>query len=131
MLQYPYPIRLTPIWGKTMQQFSERLSSCRTQQEYTQVGIRIFRFFRTEGSNHFPDRRRIPRQHQDPHDCVVWVLCHMGRESRNYSQLFIAARSCSFASSTFRRDRMKVMIASRAKGITRYMIFSIEMQESG
>ena len=44
MLQYPYPIRLTPIGGKTMQQFSERFSSCRTQQEYTQVGIRIFRF---------------------------------------------------------------------------------------
>ena len=60
MLQYPYPIRLTPIWGKTMRQFSERFSSCRTQQEYTQVGIRIFRFFRTEGSNRFPDRRRIP-----------------------------------------------------------------------
>lgn len=43
MLQYPYPIRITPIWGKTMRQFSERFSSCRTQQEYTQVGIRIFR----------------------------------------------------------------------------------------
>ena len=48
MLQYPYPIRLTPIWGKTMRQFSERFSSCRTQQEYTQVGMKIFRFFRTE-----------------------------------------------------------------------------------
>ena len=46
MLQYPYPIRLTPIWRKTMRQFSERFSSCRTQQEYTQVGIRFFRFFR-------------------------------------------------------------------------------------
>ena len=43
-----------------MRQFSERFSSCRTQQEYTQVGIRIFRFFRMEGSNRFPDRRRIP-----------------------------------------------------------------------
>ena len=43
-----------------MRQFSERFSSCRTQQEYTQVGIKIFRFFRTEGSNRFPDRRRIP-----------------------------------------------------------------------
>ena len=42
-----------------------------------------------------------------------------------------AARSFSFASSTFRRDRMKVMMASRANGITRYMIFSIEMQDSG
>ena len=41
MLQYPYPIRLTPIWGKTMRQFSERFSSCRTQQEYTQVGTKI------------------------------------------------------------------------------------------
>lgn len=60
MLQYPYPIRLTPIWGKTMRQLSERFYSCRTQQEYTQVGIKIFRFFRTEGSNRFPDRRRIP-----------------------------------------------------------------------
>ena len=60
MLQYPYPIRLTPIWGKTMRQFSERFSSCRTQQEYNQVGIRIFRFFRMEGSNRFPNRRRIP-----------------------------------------------------------------------
>ena len=43
-----------------MRQLSERFSSCRTQQEYTQVGIKIFRFFRTEGSNRFPDRRRIP-----------------------------------------------------------------------
>ena len=43
-----------------MRQFSERFSSCRTQQEYTQVEIRIFRFFRMEGSNRFPDRRRIP-----------------------------------------------------------------------
>ena len=60
MMQYPYPIRLTPIWGKTMRQFSERFSSCRTQQEYTQVGMKIFRFFRMEGSNRFPDRRRIP-----------------------------------------------------------------------
>ena len=50
MLQYPYPIRLTPIGGKTMQQFSERFSSCRTQQEYTQVGIKIFRFFRIDNS---------------------------------------------------------------------------------
>ena len=71
MLQYPYPIRLTPIWGKTMRQFSERFSSCRTQQEYTQVGIRIFRFFRMEGSNRFPDRRRIPTceaRHGNPID---------------------------------------------------------------
>ena len=45
---------------KTMRQFSERFSSCRRQQEYTQVGIRIFRFFRMDGSNRFPDRRRIP-----------------------------------------------------------------------
>ena len=29
----------------------------RQQQEYTQVGIRIFRFFRMEGSNRFPGRR--------------------------------------------------------------------------
>ena len=68
---YPYPIRLTPIGGKTMRQFSERFSSCRTQQEYTQVGIRIFRFFRTEGSNRFPDRRRIPTceaRHGNPID---------------------------------------------------------------
>ena len=42
-----------------------------------------------------------------------------------------AARSFSFASSTFIRERMKVMMASRANGITRYMIFSIEMQDSG
>ena len=42
-----------------------------------------------------------------------------------------AARSFSFASSTFIRERMKVMMASRANGITRYMIFSILMQESG
>ena len=72
MLQYPYPIRLTPMVGKTMQQFSERFSSCRTQQEYTQVGIKIFRFFRTEGSNRFPDRRRIPTceaRHGNPIDC--------------------------------------------------------------
>ena len=71
MLQYPYPIRLTSMWGKTMQQFFERFSSCRTQQEYTQVGIRIFRFFRTEGSNRFPDRRRIPTceaRHGNPID---------------------------------------------------------------
>ena len=71
MLQYPYPIRLTPIWEKTMRQFSERFSSCRTQQEYTQVGIRIFRFFRMEGSNRFPDRRRIPTceaRHGNPLD---------------------------------------------------------------
>ena len=71
MLQYPDPIRLTPIGGKTMQQFFERFSSCRTQQEYTQVGIRIFRFFRTEGSNRFPDRRRIPTceaRHGNPID---------------------------------------------------------------
>ena len=58
MLQYSYPIRLTPIWRKTMRQFSERFSSCRTQQEYTQVGIRIFRFFRMEGSNRFPVWKR-------------------------------------------------------------------------
>ena len=54
-----------------MRQFSERFSSCRTQQEYTQVGIRIFRFFRMEGSNHFPDRRRIPAceaRHGNPID---------------------------------------------------------------
>ena len=44
MLQYPYPIRLTPMVGKAMRQFSERFSSCRSQQEYTQVGIKIFRF---------------------------------------------------------------------------------------
>ena len=31
-----------------MRQFSERFFSCRTQQKYTQVGIRIFRFFRIE-----------------------------------------------------------------------------------
>ena len=71
MLQCPYPIRLTSMWGKTMRQFSERFSSCRTQQEYTQVGIKIFRFFRTEGSNHFPDRRRIPTceaRHGNPID---------------------------------------------------------------
>ena len=79
MLQYPYPIRLTPIWGKTMRQFSERFSSCRTQQEYTQVGIRIFRFFRTEGSNHFPDRRRTPIcgvRHGNPIDfpMLQWEL---------------------------------------------------------
>ena len=49
MLQYPYPIRLTSMWEKTMRQLSERFSSCRTQQEYTQVGMKIFRFFRTEG----------------------------------------------------------------------------------
>ena len=60
MLQCPYPIRLTSMWGKTMRQLSERFSSCRTQQEYTPIGIKIFRFFRTEGSNRFPDRRRIP-----------------------------------------------------------------------
>ena len=53
MLQYPYPIRLTSMWGKTMRQLSERFSSCRTQQEYNQVGIKIFRFFRTEGPNRF------------------------------------------------------------------------------
>ena len=38
---------------------------------YTQVGIRIFRFFRTEGSNRFPDRRRIPTceaRHGNPID---------------------------------------------------------------
>ena len=27
-----------------MRQLSERFSSCRTQQEYTQVGMKIFRF---------------------------------------------------------------------------------------
>ena len=53
MLQYPYPIRLTSMWGKTMRQLSERFSSCRTQQEYTQVGMKIFRFSRTEGPNRF------------------------------------------------------------------------------
>ena len=53
MLQYPYPIRLTSMWEKTMRQLSERFSSCRTQQEYTQVGMKIFRFFRTEGPNRF------------------------------------------------------------------------------
>ena len=79
MLQYPYPIRLTPIWGKTMRQFSERFSSCRTQQEYTQVGIKIFRFFRMEGSNRFPDRRRIPTceaRHGNPIDfpMLQWEL---------------------------------------------------------
>ena len=42
-----------------------------------------------------------------------------------------ASHSFSFASSTFIRERMKVMMASRANGITRYMIFSIEMQDSG
>ena len=36
-----------------MRQLSERFSSCRTQQEYTQVGMKIFRFFRTEGPNRF------------------------------------------------------------------------------
>ena len=50
MLQYPYPIRLTSIWEKTMRQFSERFSSCRTQQKYTQVGTKIFRFFRIDNS---------------------------------------------------------------------------------
>ena len=79
MLQYPYPIRLTPIGGKTMQQFSERFSSGRTQQEYTQVGIRFFRFFRMEGSNRFPDRRRIPTceaRHGNPIDSPMlqWKL---------------------------------------------------------
>ena len=53
MLQHPYPIRLTSMWEKTMRQLSERFSSCRTQQEYTQVGMKIFRFFRTEGPNRF------------------------------------------------------------------------------
>ena len=53
MLQYPYPIRLTSMWEKTMRQLSERFSSCRTQQEYTQVGMKIFRFSRTEGPNRF------------------------------------------------------------------------------
>ena len=36
-----------------MRQLSERFSSCRTQQEYTQVGMKIFRFSRTEGPNRF------------------------------------------------------------------------------
>ena len=36
-----------------MRQLSERFPSCRTQQEYTQVGMKIFRFFRTEGPNRF------------------------------------------------------------------------------
>ena len=58
MLQYPYPIRPTSMWGKTIRQLSERFSSCRTQQEYTQIGIRIFRFFRMEGSNRFPVWKR-------------------------------------------------------------------------
>ena len=43
MLQYPYPIRLTPMWGKTMRQFSERFSSCRTQQEYSFLTERLMR----------------------------------------------------------------------------------------
>ena len=41
------------MWGKTMRQLSERFFSCRTQQEYTQVGMKIFRFSRTEGPNRF------------------------------------------------------------------------------
>ena len=36
-----------------MRQLSERFFSCRTQQEYTQVGMKIFRFSRTEGPNRF------------------------------------------------------------------------------
>lgn len=84
MLQYPYPIWLTPIGGKTMRQFSERFSSCRTQQEYTQVGIKIFRFFRMEGSNRFPDRRRIPTceaRHGNPIDFPM-LKCETEEKSR-------------------------------------------------
>ena len=52
------------------------------------------------------------------------------KENREY-QFFISARILSLASSTFMRERIKVMMASSTKGITRYMSFSILMQESG
>ena len=52
------------------------------------------------------------------------------KENSEY-QFFISARILSLASSTFMRERIKVMMASSTKGITRYMSFSILMQESG
>ena len=95
MLQCPYPIRLTPMWGKTMRQFSERFCSCRTQQEYTQVGIKIFRFFRTEGSNRFPDRWRIPTceaRHGNPIDSPMlqWEFEEKPRPHYNRPQSWCA-----------------------------------------
>ena len=52
------------------------------------------------------------------------------KENSEY-QFFILARILSLASSTFMRERIKVMMASSTKGITRYMSFSILMQDSG
>ena len=52
------------------------------------------------------------------------------KENSEY-QFFISARILSLASSTFMRERIKVMMASSTKGITRYMSFSILMQDSG
>ena len=45
------------------------------------------------------------------------------KENSEY-QFFISARILSLASSTFMRERIKVMMASSTKGITRYMSFS-------
>ena len=52
------------------------------------------------------------------------------KENSEY-QFFISARILSLASSTFMRERIKVMMASSTKEITRYMSFSILMQDSG
>ena len=98
MLQCPYPIRLTSMWGKTMRQLSERFYSCRTQQEYTQVGIKIFRFFRTEGSNRFPDRRRIPTceaRNGNPIDFPM-LQCETEEKSRPHYNRPATRQECSW-----------------------------------
>ena len=71
-------------------------------------------------------------------DAVHWanfpsILLDVGEEYtfRAVYQFFISARILSLASSTFMRERIKVMMASSTKGITRYMSFSILMQDSG
>ena len=53
-----------------------------------------------------------------------------GKENGEY-QWFSSVRSFSLASSTFIRERIKVMMASNTNGMMRYMILSILMQESG
>ena len=112
MLQCPYPIRLTPIGGKTMRQFSERFCSCRTQQEYTQVGIRIFRFFRTEGSNRFLNRRRIPTceaRHGNPIDfpMLQWEFEEKPRPHYNRPQSWCV---CGFPLLRFvGKDRIRII----------------------